>query len=100
MFRRPNILQRSANCWKRTRPRQKYPQWLNSYLEEDYVDSEDHDLLEYIIRLTPLRKDVSPPELDEETKWCGVFDIRRPELCPMGIPRSLVTRKTYTTLGY
>ncbi len=73
--------------WKRTRPSQEYPKWLNSYLEEDYVDSDDHNLVEYIIRLTPAKGEIPLPQLEEDTNWCGVFEIRKPELCPLGISR-------------
>ncbi|MGK7907676.1 MAG: hypothetical protein AB4040_10680 [Synechococcus sp.] len=76
------------NWWQRTHLGEEYPEWIDSYLEEDYVDSEAHNFLEYIIRLAPLNGDVPLPELDEETQWCGVFELRRPDPCPLGIPRS------------
>ncbi|NOQ36613.1 MAG: hypothetical protein GQ569_12080 [Methylococcaceae bacterium] len=63
-----------------------YPEWMSFFSEEDYVDSEDFDLQEYIIRLTPLTQEVPLPELDEEYNWCGEFKIRRPEKCPQGLP--------------
>ena len=77
--------------WQRTRPGQDYPEWLNFYLEEEYVDSEEFDFLEYIIRLAPLKEDVPEPDLEESTKWCGVFEIRKPDLCPLGIRRISIT---------
>jgi hypothetical protein len=74
--------------WKRTRYDQPYPPWLSSYLEEEYVDSEDHDLVEYIIRLSLLTEEVALPEMDEEHQWCGEFELRRPDPCPLGIFRT------------
>ncbi len=80
--------------WQRTRPNQDYPQWLTGYLENDYVDSSEFGLLEYLIRLKPISEaeaaQIPVPAVVEEngeTYWCGVFEMRRPEPCPMGIDR-------------
>lgn len=76
-----------VDWWQRTRPGQEPPAWLQEYQEEGYVEAEQ-GLVEYIIRLVPTTEDIPLAELEEETKWCGVFEIRRPALCPLGIPVS------------
>ena len=70
--------------WRRTRPGQEPPPWLVAYLRERYVDLEG-DFVPYIIRLTPSTEEIPLPALEDEIKWCGVFERRRPPLCPLGI---------------
>lgn len=67
--------------------KEDYPEWMHFFAEEDYVDSEELDLQEYIIRLVPLTDEVPLPKLEEDSKWCGLFEIRRPEKCPRGLSR-------------
>lgn len=70
--------------WERTRPNSPPPEWLVNAVEDDNI-VDDEGLLEYIIKLTPSQEVSSLPALEQSTHWCGVFDIRRPELCPQGI---------------
>lgn len=90
-----------TDWWQRTRPNQDYPQWLTAYLEDDYVDSDKFGLLEYLIRLKPISEaeaaQIPIPALVEEngeTFWCGVFEMRRPDPCPLGIDRESYGRVT------
>jgi hypothetical protein len=76
-----------AAWWDASRPGEPQPQWLERLLEEGYVDSEELGLLEYIIRLVPCTEEVPLPALHEDTKWCGVFELREPPKAPLGIPR-------------
>lgn len=64
------------------------PAWFKFLLENDYVDSEEFGLQEYIIRLTPLQESPPLPELDEELYWCGLYQYRQPQQFPKGILRS------------
>ncbi len=90
-----------TDWWRRTRPGQDYPQWLTTYLEDDYIDSSEFGLLEYLIRLTSISEaeaaEIPIPALVEEngeTFWCGAFEMRRPEPCPLGINREAYGRVT------
>ena len=40
------------------------------------------------IRLVQFSLDVPVTELDEDNRWCNVYEVRRPELCPESIPRN------------
>ncbi len=76
--------------WNRTRPDQE-AEWTSYFREEECVDSEEFGLLEYIIRLAPLNdSSIEHPEIDEGTKWCAKFDMRKPDLCPLGLLRNKV----------
>lgn len=56
--------------------------------EGEYVDSEELGLLEYIIRIAPLGEtEVEIPKSDDDYRWCGDYEMRRPDPCPKGIPR-------------
>ena len=76
--------------WTRTHPGEDVPQWVGSLEDEEYVDSEEFDLLEYVIRLRKLVENepaIPLPGQDEGTQWCNVFEFRRPDPCPRGIPQ-------------
>lgn len=73
--------------WKRTRVDQPEAEWISFFNEEEYVDSEDFDLLEHIIRIAPLTETVPPPLQDEDYHWCVTTEFRRPPLCPVGVSR-------------
>jgi hypothetical protein len=76
-----------AAYWDATRPGQDRPEWVTQLLEEGDVGGEDTGLLEYVIRLHRSDEEVPLPELEDSTKWCGVFEVRRPAVCPAGIQR-------------
>ena len=78
---------RLSAWWTRTRPDQPEAKWIEFFNEEEYVDSEELGLLEYLIRLAPLTDAVPVPPVDDEHAWCGTYELRRPEPCPEGIPR-------------
>jgi len=77
-----------ADYWDRTRPGQARPPWVRQLLDEGYVDGEDLGLIEYVIRLELSDEPVESPPLEENTKWCGIFEMRRPEGAPRGLQRS------------
>jgi hypothetical protein len=64
------------------------PQWFQSLLKNDYIDSQALDLQEYLIRLSPLQEQPPLPILDEELSWCGHYQFRQPQHCPTGLSRS------------
>lgn len=72
--------------WRSTRPGEDEPRWLKGWAEEGYADSEEEDLLCYIVRLDPFDGSVPLPAQDEESRWVSEFEIRRAALCPRGIP--------------
>jgi hypothetical protein len=72
--------------WQDTRRGEDEPDWLKSWAEEGYVDSDEANLLSYIIRLEPFEGTVDVPEQDEDSHWISEFEIRRPSACPRGIP--------------
>ena len=74
--------------WDESRPGQKRAEWIESFKEEEYVDSEDYELQEYIIRIVPTNEDIPLPALDEDYKWVGDFEMRKPALCPLGLKMS------------
>ncbi len=73
--------------WDETRPGQDRPEWMEAWAEEGYADAEEFDLLEYVIRLIPLTEEVPLPEQETRTGWAGVFEMRRPAVCPAGLPQ-------------
>jgi hypothetical protein len=75
-----------AAWWERTRPGQQHPAWLRSWTLTGNVGGE-LGLAGYVIRLNRSDETVPLPEVDADTGWCGVFEYRRPTLCPVGIPR-------------
>ena len=75
--------------WDESRPGQGRAEWISSFKEEEYVDSEDYELQEYIIRIVPTNEDVVLPALEEDCKWVRCFEMRKPKLCPEGIKSSL-----------
>jgi len=74
--------------WKRTRGNQPASEWISFFEDEEYVDSEEFELLEYLIRLTPLTEEVPVPELYNDTRWCNVYEVRHPSISPVGIKRA------------
>lgn len=75
--------------WDESRPGRKRAEWIECFREEEYVDGEDLELQEYIIRIAPLKEEVEIPALDEDTKWVGDFEMRKPALCPLGLKSSM-----------
>ncbi|MCI0490873.1 MAG: hypothetical protein L0229_30135 [Blastocatellia bacterium] len=72
----------------RTRPGLEMPLWLKYFNQGRAIGELGDELVSYIIRLAPLVTEPPVPRLVEEIGWCGEFEFRRPELCPLGIPRS------------
>jgi hypothetical protein len=72
----------------------KHPAWFKFLLENDYIDSEQFGLQEYIIRLSPLQESPPLPELDEELYWCSLYQYRQPQQCPKGILRSQLLKQS------
>ncbi|NNE66141.1 MAG: hypothetical protein HKN33_06200 [Pyrinomonadaceae bacterium] len=73
--------------WEASRPGEAKPEWISFFNDDEYVDSEEFEFIEHIIRVVPSSGEVPLPGLDEETKWVGEFEMRRPELCPKGLKR-------------
>ena len=64
------------------------PKWLDEFInQEDCVNSNEFDLQDYIIRLTPLKETVALPELITEVNCFGKFAVRLPNTMPLGISR-------------
>jgi hypothetical protein len=77
--------------WETTRPGQHYPRWLRSWLvDEDGGD--DLGLVDYLIRLSPWNVEIPLPPLEPHSNWCGLFELRKPNPCPIGIPRSTLAQ--------
>jgi hypothetical protein len=74
--------------FRRTRPGQDLPLWLQYFNQGRAIGELGDDLVSYILRLSPLASEPELPRLVDEIGWCGEFDFRRPDLCPLGIPRS------------
>ncbi|WP_238154192.1 hypothetical protein [Synechococcus elongatus] len=89
-FQLEEIPKRQWQQWFHLQDDQKaeQPEWFKFLLENDYIDSDQFDLQEYIIRLSPLQERPPLPALDEEVAWCGLYQFRQPADCPMGISRS------------
>lgn len=71
-----------------TRPGIALPKWLEQFKAEGYMGPLSNELVSYLIRFAPLESDPPLPELVEGIGWCGIFEFRRPELCPLGIERA------------
>lgn len=69
-------------------PEAEQPKWFKFLLNNDYIDSEEFDFQEYIIRLSPLREIPPFPTLDEDLTWCGHYQFRQLAHSPVGISRS------------
>ena len=76
--------------WDQSRPGEERPEWISFFEEEEYVDSEEFELIEHIIRIVPASEEIPLPALDEDSKWVGDFEMRRPEKCPVGLNREEV----------
>lgn len=74
--------------WDESRPGIERAEWIEFFADEEYVDGEDLELQEYLIRITPLKEEVPLPPLDEDYKWVGDFEMRKPKLCPKGLKSS------------
>ncbi len=74
--------------WQRTRPGQQWPEWLRVFKAERAIGELSDRLVSCLLRLSPLTTEPPLPKLDDELGWCMEFDFRRPERCPLGIPRS------------
>ncbi len=61
--------------------------------EDEYVDGEEFELQEYIIRISPKTKDVALPNLHDSHHCCSVYEIRRPEICPLELPMNEYSEK-------
>ncbi len=77
-----------SDWWKRTRGDEAEAEWIAFFNEEEYVDGEEFELQEYIIRISPKMEDVALPAIHDSRRWCSVYEIRRPEICPRGLPMS------------
>ncbi len=75
-----------SDWWNRTWGDEAEAEWITFFNEEEYVDGEEFELQEYIIRISPKTKDVVLPTLHDSHHWCSVYEIRRPEICPRGLP--------------
>jgi hypothetical protein len=76
--------------FQRTRPGMELPPWLQSFKEEGMVWELENELVNYLVRLAPLQTAPPLPKLIDGMGWCGEFEFRRPELCPLGIERSAI----------
>lgn len=72
----------------RTRPGLALPKWLECFKTQGFIGSLSDELMTYLVRLAPLETALPLPALEAETGWCGDFELRRPEVCPLGILRS------------
>ena len=84
--------------WHNTHPDESLPLWLRLYTEQteesDY--DKEEDLVDYIIRLVPMDKDqidIELPKISDEGMWCGVYEMRQPEICPVGLSRTELSAK-------
>lgn len=75
--------------WINADPRDQ-PKWLSFFEEAGYVDNEDFDLVEHIIRLVPTDADIPIPQLHDNLNWVADFIIRKPLQCPQGLQRQEV----------
>jgi hypothetical protein len=73
--------------FRRTRPGMELPKWLRYFNEGRAIGELGDELVSYILRLAPLEAEPPSPARDPEIGWCGEFEFRRPELCPLGIER-------------
>ena len=72
--------------WDETRPGEERPEWISFFEDEEYVDSEEFEFVEHIIRIVALIEDVPSPAIDEDTNWVGDFEMRK-AVCPRGLTR-------------
>jgi hypothetical protein len=81
----------SLETWfQRTRPGLELPLWLQHFREQGFMGDLDHELVSYLIRLAPLQAAPQLPQPVAEMGWFEEFEFRRPELCPLGIKRSVI----------
>ncbi len=71
--------------WDQSYPGKEYPEWVSFCKDEGYVDSEQFDLVEHIVRIVPSVEEIPLPPLDQDYKWVGEFKMRRPAKCPVGL---------------
>jgi hypothetical protein len=71
--------------WDESYPGRDYPEWISFFKDEEYVDSEEFDLVEHIIRIVPTNEEIPVPSLEEDSKWVGDFEMRRSQKCPLGL---------------
>jgi len=76
-----------AAWWETTRGGQPHAPWVEAFLN-GYAASDALQTLSYLIRLAPLQEEVPLPPLDNASNWCGIFEWRKPALCPLGIRRA------------
>lgn len=79
--------------WNESRPGEDQPEWISFFNDEEYVDSEEFELVEHIVRVVPATEEVPLPPLEDDSKWVGQFEIRRPEMCPRGLKREEVLKE-------
>lgn len=75
-----------------TRPGMNLPKWIQTFKEDGFMGELGDKLVSYIVRLAPLETEPPLPKLVDEIGWCGEFEFRRPELCPLGISRAAMLR--------
>ena len=71
-----------------THPGVELPRWLQQFNTGRAIGELGDELVSYLIRLAPLEAEPPLPKLVSEIGWCGEFEYRRPEICPLGISRS------------
>jgi hypothetical protein len=74
--------------FRATRPGEPTPAWLESFTSQGYAGELADELVSYLVRFAPLTSEPVEPDLVDDIGWCGEFEIRRPERCPLGISRS------------
>jgi hypothetical protein len=65
-----------VDYFTRTRPGQPVPEWISEGFE-------DAAFLDFVVQLVPLAGDPAPAALEED--GCTPWEVRRPEICPLGI---------------
>lgn len=73
-----------------TRPGVALPKWLEQFKAAGYMGPLSDELVSYLIRFVPLESDPPLPELIGGIGWCGIFEFRRPDQCPLGIERASI----------
>ena len=80
--------------FERTRPNTPVPAWIGCEIEEDpdrrakyYEEAYSLHYTDFVIRLSPIPEDLTPPVLEEggSIKW----EFRKPDLCPLGLTRKV-----------
>ncbi|MGE0087064.1 MAG: hypothetical protein AB7S75_21890 [Desulfococcaceae bacterium] len=65
-----------VNYFRRTRPGEKIPLWIEDQFEEvSYVN--------FAVRILPLTEEISQPDLEND--GCIKWEFRKPGICPLGI---------------